>query len=351
MNAVTFSYVEEYIEFIAGYRDITGKRLGLFDTLPSPISLARYDVTIIESLAVQTAESNKAYTDKQAALAVRIVDKYRRQLAGLKMPVAVTETLTNFKLGIRVIDRSKSVYLYQDKIIMRFPYDTKLIDLVKSSRRTSQGSFEFDNDNKVWKLALTEYAVNWAVTVARANDFTISDELLVLYNKIIDVETQGHKIELIKTDTGFVLTNSAQSLIGYITDTLGGFGEDNIVALLDNADILGYDVNPSLYSMLPIDINEKTAILMSKRSHKFSAGKGITLEDIVHYASKVNRLPVYVYETGIPKDNIENIVYLNNTQAIDVDIRPKVLVSNSSFMLGSKKQAWLTNAEKIIVLE
>ena len=45
----TFDYVEDYMEFIGGWRDASGKLRGLFDTVPSPISLARYDVKVVES--------------------------------------------------------------------------------------------------------------------------------------------------------------------------------------------------------------------------------------------------------------------------------------------------------------
>jgi len=352
MTAITFPYVEEYIEFIAGYRDFTGKKLGMFDTVPSPISLARYDVAIVDSLASQTLESNKAYTDKQAALAVRLVDKYRRQLANLKIPVTVPEVLDKFKYGIRQVDRSKSIYLFENRLIMRFPYDTKLIDLVKSSRKESQGAVEFDNDNKVWKLALTEFAVNWAVAVGRAYEFTISDEVVALYDRIVEVEQQGYAIKLVKTDTGFTITNATESLIDYVNTNLGGFGADNIVSLLDNAEVLGYEVDPELYALLPLDIDEKSAILMSKRSHTFDKHTSdIHLQDIVDYARKVNRLPVYVYETTLPKPSTDDIIYLNNGRSADINIKPKILVSASALMLGSKKQAWLVNAEKIIIIQ
>jgi hypothetical protein len=33
MTTATFKYVEDYIEFIAGYRDISGKQYGLFETV------------------------------------------------------------------------------------------------------------------------------------------------------------------------------------------------------------------------------------------------------------------------------------------------------------------------------
>jgi hypothetical protein len=350
MTAKIFHYIEEYIEFIAGYRDVNGRQYSLFDNVPSPISLARYDVNIVDSLANQTLQLSKAYTDKQAALAIRIVDKYRKQLSNLTTPVAVPEALDKFKLGIRVVDRSKSISLCENKIVVRFPYDTKLIDLVKSSRRESQGAVEFDNDDKVWRLALTEYAVNWAVTVGRANDFTISDDIVDLYDRIVEEEQKNYRIQLIKTDTGFTITNAAASLIDYVNNNLGGLGADNLVALLDNAGVLGYEVDPALYSLLPAEFTELSAVLMSTRSHRFEKNT-VELEAIVAYARQVNRLPVYVYDSGLPKKSSEDIVYLNNSRTAAVDIKPKLLVTTTSLMLGSKKQAWQVNAEKIIVIE
>jgi hypothetical protein len=63
-----FQYVEDYIEVINGDRDpVTGKLFGLFDTTPAIISLARYDVSIVDSMS-QAVQSGKSLTDKQADL-------------------------------------------------------------------------------------------------------------------------------------------------------------------------------------------------------------------------------------------------------------------------------------------
>ena len=114
----TFPYVEDYIEVIAGHRDINGTALTLFNYQSSPISLARYDVNIVDSLSQQTILSNKPYTDKQSELAIKIVTKYRRQLAAMAQPIYLPEDITSFKfrLGIRLVDRTKQIYLAGDEI-------------------------------------------------------------------------------------------------------------------------------------------------------------------------------------------------------------------------------------------
>jgi len=75
-----WKYAEDIIEFIAGYREISGKLLQPWERIPSPLSLARYDVQILDSLALQTVDNSRAYTQKQSELALKIIHKYRKQL-------------------------------------------------------------------------------------------------------------------------------------------------------------------------------------------------------------------------------------------------------------------------------
>ena len=348
MTTATFKYVEDYIEFIGGYRDIAGKQLGLFDTVPCPINLARYDVKIIESMAEQTAYHNKAYTDKQAALASRLVEKYRRQLNQLKQPVILPDTLDQYRLGIRYVDRSKKIYLANDKIHVKFPYDTKLIELVKAQSKSGKGSAAFDNDAKEWILALTEDMINWAVTVGNGQSFEIADDIMTYYNKIIETEKDDYKIELIKTDSGYTITNAATSLIDYINEHHGGFGFDNLLQLIDMSEVLGYTVDKWLYNELFKQVDVAYGLMVSRRKHTFKADK-VNLDQVLDYARQVNRLPIHVYETGLPRPNTEEIIYLNRNA--DANVMPRLLVSKSSLMVGTKKQAWITNAEKIFIIE
>jgi hypothetical protein len=88
--------------------------------------------------------------------------------------------------------------------------------------------------------------------------------------------------------------------------------------------------------------------LISNRHSTFKKEE-LSWDQAMAYAKLVNRLPVYVYESGIPKADTEDIVYLNHKTPID--LKPKLLISNSSIMLGSKKETWRNNAEKIIIIE
>ena len=345
----TFQYVEDYIEYIAGHRDINGNIFSLFNYQPSPINMARYDVNVIDSLSQQTILMKNPYTDKQSQLAIRIITKYRRQLAALLQPVFLPEDVSSFKfrLGVRIVDRTKSVTVDRNEIIVKFPFDTKMIDSMKSQVREGQGRAQWDTDRKVWCLGLTEYMVNWVMYFAQANDFTVSDELQQIYQSILDCEQNPYKIELVLDGSTLKITNATDSLIEYINEHLGGFDLANLVKLIDAAPALGYTVDPWLFNRVPVH-NKVVSIMLANRTYTFSK-EGTTLDDTVEYARLVNRLPVYVYDIGLPKPNTEEIIYLN--RGVDIDIKPKLMVTLSGLMIGSKKQAWVTNAEKIIILQ
>lgn len=344
MTTPTFRYVEDYIEFIAGNRNISGRQLGIFDTVPSPISLARYDVQIVDSMAEQTIHHNKAYTDKQSELAKKIVLKYRKQLSQLNPPVHLPEQLDQFRLGIRQIDRTRSLTIQNNIIEIRFPFDTKLIEAVKNQGRDGHGAIAFDRDKKIWKLALTESNLNWAVAIGSAYQFDIDAKIKELYDKMLTVEEQLYNIELIETATGFEITNAPTSMVDYINEHLNGFGLDNLLTLADNSTVLGYSLSTDLKVRLWEEYPNIASLVLTRTQDKTK----FALEDIVDYARKVNRLPVYVYETGLPKKDTEEIKYLNRSKPLN--IMPKLLVSMSELMIGSKKEAWRNNAEKIFYL-
>ena len=343
----TFTYVEDYIEFIGGHRNITGKHLGLFETTTSPISLARYDVQIVESFCNQVLFDCKPYTDKQSELAVKIVSKYRKQLLQLSTPVVLPESLNQFRLGIRTIDRTRSVTIEDGQFVVKFPYDTKLIDLVKKQLKEGQGSVLFDKDKKVWRLVQTESMLNWIMAVAPMNEFAISNEVTELYNAMVAVEQQSYAIELQVRDGRLTVSNAEDSLIDYINEHLGGFDIDNLLTLADNSEVLGYTIDPDICTALE-SVYGPLWKLISNRYATFKKSE-ITMEYLIGYAKLVNRLPVYVYETGIPKADTADIVYLTRSKSLD--IKPKLLVSMSSLMIGSKKESWRNNAEKIMIIE
>jgi hypothetical protein len=164
---------------------------------------------------------------------------------------------------------------------------------------------------------------------------------------MVAVEQQPYSIELQVQAGRLTISNAEDSLIDYINEHLGGFDIDNLLTLADNSEVLGYTIDPDICTGLE-SVYGPMWKLISNRYSTFKKSE-ITMEYLIGYAKLVNRLPVYVYETGIPKADTADIVYLTRSKSLD--IKPKLLVSLSSLMIGSKKESWRNNAEKIMVIE
>ena len=231
---------------------------------------------------------------------------------------------------------------------MRFPYDNDFINTIKKQIKEGQGKILFDKELRAWCLAKTEYNLNWLVTIAPTYEFEIAPSILAQYDQLTEVEAKGYTIELIQTGDHYTITNAADSLIDYVNSKLGGFGLDNLLTLVDNSSVLGYNVNQdllnTLYSMYdPDTVDYLTERVVSKETDK--------LGSIVKYAKLVNRLPVYIYDNAADRVVVDDpaVVYLARTSPSD--LQPKLIVTHTAMMIGSKKQSWLANSEKIIKLE
>ena len=238
---LTYPHVEDYLEYLGGYE--VGLTALITPHSVNRISLARYDIAIVNSMA-STTVFGTALTDKQAELAVKLILKYRRQFAKLGIDVAPAENPV-FRLAPRKMDRTRAVWLEGDHIVVKFPYDNDMIKELQNFREASQGRAWYDRDKKLWKLAITEYNVNWIVPWASNNGFNIDHQIQELFAQILECEQQPFKINLVQQADGYAVTNAPESLVNYITER-GGFGRDNLVRLVDLAGLCGYTIDDSI---------------------------------------------------------------------------------------------------------
>ena len=166
-----FTYVEDYLEIINGDRDpVTNKYYGMFGKIEPIISLARYDVRVINSMAT-SVRGGQGLTDKQAELACKLVLKYQRQLASLGVDVSPVENPV-YRMPLRDIDRRRLMWIEQDKIVLQFSFEPKVVDMVRDATKISCGSWRFHNEEtKQWRIALTEPNLAATMFIARHHDF------------------------------------------------------------------------------------------------------------------------------------------------------------------------------------
>lgn len=364
--------VEDIIEIIGGHRNPkTLKTKSIWDTSEPLLSLARYDVSIVESFCNQSI-GGQGYTDKQADLAKLLIEKYRRQLA--KHSIVVPAEL-KFRLPIREINRQYRVWLDDNGIYLQFPYDKNMIDQVREVQKSSQGNIQWVRDTKVWKLDLTEFNVNWAYAFASTHSsFVIDPTVTGAMDCITNAEQQSYSIQLTVKDGRLTVTNAEDSLLDYI-ESNGGFNDDNLLRLVDMSGTLSYTVSDVIKETVADVYGPRFLSLCLNRELKVDPGSDFKgqIKQIVEYATVTNRLPIYLYEPDLssklldlfaefvkPEDIM--VVKHKNWQPVEPNVKLiythkivrdhvgniPLLVSGAGMMFGGDRQTWLQSAEKVV---
>jgi len=368
-----FSSVEDYIEVMNGDRNPeTGKIYDLFSSTAPIVSLARYDVQILSSMS-STTQSGRALTDRQAELAVKLILKYRRQLEKLDIDVAPIES-PSFRLGIRQIDRRRLLYVEDNTIVLRFPYDTTLINDIRDLSKISQGRWKFDNANRTWALAITETNVVAAHGFAQNHQFEIAPEFTSYIEAVNTCEQLPYAIKLVEQDGNLTIVNAANSLLEAIRNWCG-FDRANLNMLVDAAPVYGYTVDELIHYDMAVKYNPRISNLMLMQETKFApTSDSSVFLDIIQYADIVGRYPIYVYEPDMSNKLYDNFVkkyfddediYCVQSLAKSKDtVQKKViyftkyttqwnqpiplLISGQGMMYGGEKSLLLQDAKKVI---
>jgi hypothetical protein len=363
-----FSTVEDYIEVMNGDRDpVTGRMYGLFDGTPPIISLARYDVQILGSMS-QATQSGRALTDRQAELAIKLILKYRKQLEKNDIDVSPVESPT-YRLGIRQIDRRRLLCVENDTIVLKFPFDTTLINNLRDLSKISQGRWQFDANNRSWALAITETNVVAANGFARNHQFEIAPEFERYVSAIEVCEQADYQIKLVQQDGCYTITNAPRTLLEAVHDWT------NLDQLVDQSAVLGYTVDELLSLDIAVKYGPRIANLMTAQETKFApTGDESVFRDLIRYADITGRYPIYVYEPDMSERLLKNFVekhfdpahtyvtknlnknagvgdariiyFAKFTAAWDQPV--PLLVSGQGMMHGGEKTILLQQAEKVV---
>ncbi len=369
-----FTYVEDYLEIINGDRDpVTNKYYGMFGKIEPIISLARYDVRVINSMAT-SVRGGQGLTDKQAELACKLVLKYQRQLASLGVDVSPVENPV-YRMPLRDIDRRRLMWIEQDKIVLQFSFEPKVVDMVRDMSKVGKGSWNFSNkDKKQWHIALTEPNLISILAMAREYNFDIDAKSIQFENSIL--QTKPHTIELDIVDDQLTILNAPDSLLEFVRTKAGNITVDNLIKVIDFAEVCHFTVSPVVEDLF-IKEYKSTRLFNLLRFNYIKYNPDIEkeiLDELFVYATVTDRLPIYVYEPDL-SDQLKNkfvLGYFNeedilfaprNNEPIDITGKKVIyftkyrsqweqdiplLVTSAGMMHGAEKTLLLQRAEKVV---
>ena len=170
------------------------------------------------------AESQYAWTEKQARLALVILKRYLTKFQAHGMDIKALLDNPIYEEEFRVISFDKSIEKYTDednvdKIEMRFPYNKKVIQLIrclKDKRDMPAGYSQYDGEAKKWTFLHTDVTAYYLTLIAVRYDFKFVDASLLDDYDIIKNNIIEHKRPSASLIGGeVVLNNAPESLQEY----------------------------------------------------------------------------------------------------------------------------------------
>jgi len=151
-------YIEDWILWAGNVVDDQGKPVDYYQPFTASIRLANYDISFIKH-GCKNIVNGIGFTDRQLVTAVKIITKYRRQIAK-HLDISLDYLLESppQRLSTRKVDRQFVVSKSTEGYIVQFPYDKSMVNDMHSYRRLSCGGFEWNNNDR--KRYIVPYELN-----------------------------------------------------------------------------------------------------------------------------------------------------------------------------------------------
>ena len=213
------------------------------------------DYETVKSLA----ESQYAWTEKQARLALVILKRYLTKFQANGMDIKGLLDNPKYEDEFRVISFDKVIEKYTDddgvdKIELRFPYNKKVIQLIrclKDKRDFPAGYSQYDGEAKKWTFLHTDVTAYYLTLIAARYDFKFTDDGLLRDYEIIKKEIIDHRQPTASLIGGeIVIKNAPESLDEYWQQHLKGKPVLTQVDSLKNFNISTHGLNVKADTLL-----------------------------------------------------------------------------------------------------
>ena len=213
------------------------------DPITAQIKPHPKDFETVKSLA----ESQYAWTEKQARLALVILKRYLTKFQANGMDIKTLLDNPKYDEEFRVISFDKVIEKFFDDdgvcwIRLMFPYNKKIIQLIrclKDKRSLPAGYYTYDGEKKQWTFLHTDVTSYYLTLIAARYDFKFASKDLVQDYDDIKSEIMGHrKPSALVSNNSIIINNASESLNEYWTKN---FANRPLLQQLDSLKNFGID--------------------------------------------------------------------------------------------------------------
>lgn len=151
---------------------------------------SKTDVHFGHSLA-QHAAQGRAWSEKQATAALKMITKYSRQLGG-KEEIRDWMQAPNFAVMPQTATPSKEIRTLSSvdsQAVFQFKFNPDLVKQIKQIRGEHKGArfwASWHADTKSWRVSVNESSIHVIMTVAREWEFDIEERFETYYSRVVE---------------------------------------------------------------------------------------------------------------------------------------------------------------------
>ena len=266
-------------------------------TVKSHIKPHPKDYDTVRSLA----ESQYAWTEKQARLALVILKRYLTKFQSHGMDIKKLLDNPEYEDDFRVISFDKVIEKYTDddnvdRIEMRFPYNKKVIQLIRcmKDRRDLPGMYAlYDGEKKKWTFQHSDVTAYYLTLIAVRYDFKFMDDSLLDDYEEVKKQVLGHRKPSARLIAGeVVLDNAPESLQEYWKENFKDKSALTQVDSLKNFNISTKGIN------VPADTMVGHKIAHNNYHKLWIDSKGFSKNDVVKGIIELNCFPLIMPVSG-----------------------------------------------------
>jgi len=272
------------------------------------------------------AESQYAWTEKQARLALVILKRYLTKFQAHGMDIKELLNKPVYDDDFRVISFDKVIEKYTDddnidRIEMRFPYNKKVIQLIRcmKDKRGLPGMYAlYDGEKKKWTFQHSDVTAYYLTLIAVRYDFKFTDDSLLNDYEEIKKQVIGHRKPTARLVAGVVvLDNAPESLQEFWNENLKDKPALTQVDSLKNFDISTNGIEVPAETM----VGHKIA---HNNYHKlWIDSKGFSKKEVVKGLIELNCFPLIMPVSGDihMEDDVKDFwEWMNAFKAYGIDL-------------------------------
>jgi hypothetical protein len=245
------------------------------------------DSVLLNSIARQIGRGI-ALTDRQHELVKSKLKNYEQHFKNHDMNDLDT-ALETLQMPLRKIDRSQTITVEDDRVVVRFPFNKKTISQLESIANKYRSFYFHARSTNEHKFQLYEPVINELVELFKNKNFVIDPWLLEASQEIENIKNKEYDFVAYINDNG--LHNLPANAVDHVRTELGDFTSNTMIKYWDRSVRYGYKKAAKVFA----DNSQLAEHFANRNSQKiYIDPAAYTVNELAQAIKELDRFPLLV---------------------------------------------------------